>query len=156
MTATRQSCRLAAVAIAAILSLGVTAQRACALPVIERYVQVTATPETLDLGTAPGQGDFDSPSELTVKVAANCATGGVVASVSALQMTGGGSIGPERVFVKLPLTGNYVAMTNPVVVTPPTNPGTFNIVLKFRVQTTIADAPGQYVGTVTITVAPPT
>jgi len=141
-------CGLVAVAVAAAL-----AGPAHALPRVERYVNVTVTPATLDLGSVPQPGTYDSASELKVHVTANCVHGGVVASVTALERAGGGTIGPERVFVKLPATDNYVAMTNPVAVTGPMNPGVFDVVLKFRVETTWADDPGEYTGTLTITCA---
>jgi len=137
---------------AAVLALW--AETAHAIPKVERYVSVSVTPATLDLGSVPQPGTYDSASELKVHVTANCVHGGVVASVTALERAGGGgSIGPERVFVKLPATDNYVAMTNPVAVTGPMNPGVFDVILKFRVETTWADDPGEYTGTLTITCA---
>ena len=139
-------CGLVAVAAAAVL-----AGTAHAIPKVERYVNVSVTPATLDLGSVPQPGTYDSPSELKVHVTANCVHGGVVASVTALERAGGGSIGPERIFVKLPATGNYVAMTNPVAVTGPMNPGVFDVVLMFRLETTLADVAGEYAGTLTIT-----
>jgi hypothetical protein len=73
--------------------------------------------------------------------------------MTALTRAGGGSIGPERVFVKLPTSGKYMPMTGPVNVTGPMNPGVVDVILKFRVQTALADAPGDYAGTITITCA---
>ena len=140
-------CGLVAVAAAAVL-----AGTAHAIPKVERYVSVTVTPATLDLGSVPQPGTYDSASELKVHVTANCVHGGVMASVTALARTGGGSIGPERIFLKLP-AGNYVPMTNPVAVTGPMNPGVFDVILKFRVETTLEDVPGEYTGTLTITCA---
>ena len=122
-------------------------------PIIQRYVNMTVTPDKLDLGSVPQPGTYDSPSELKVHVTANCVHVGVVASATALTRAGGGSIGPERVFVKRPSTGSYVPMTGPVNITGPMNPGVVDVLLKFRVQTTLADAPGDYAGTITITCA---
>jgi len=140
-------CGLIAVAAAAVL-----AGPAHAIPKVERYVSVTVTPATLDLGSVPQPGLYDSPSELKAHVTANCVHGGVVASMTALERAGGGgSIGPERIFLKLPATGVYVAMTDPVAVTGPMNPGVFDVVLMFRLQTTLADPAGEYAGTLTIT-----
>lgn len=134
--------------------LALAATDANAAPVIQRYVNFSVTPDKLDLGTVPQPGIYDPASELKVHVTANCVHSGVVASVTALSRTGGGgSIGPERVFVKLPTTGNYVPMTGPVAVTGPMNPGVVDVILKFRVQTALADPPGDYAGTITITCA---
>ncbi|MGB2975718.1 MAG: hypothetical protein WBD18_06745 [Phycisphaerae bacterium] len=144
-------CGLVAVAVAAVLALW--AETAHAIPKVERYVNVSVTPATLDLGSVPQPGTYDSPSELKAHVTANCTHGGVVASMTALTRAGGGTIGLERIFLKLPATGNYVAMTNPVAVTGPMNPGVFDVVLKFRVETTLEEIPGEYTGTLTITCA---
>jgi hypothetical protein len=144
--------RLAWAGLAALL-LALAAD-AWAGPVIQRYVNFSVSPSTLDLGSVPGPGNYDSPAALTVHVTANCVHGGIVASVTALQMAGGGTIGPERVFVRLPATGVYVPMTAAVAVTPTMNPGVFDVVLKFRLETTMADAAGDYTGTMTITLAP--
>ena len=140
-------CLLATLATLAVMLCG----PAQALPRVERYVSATVSPAALDLGSVPQPGSYDSPSELKVHVTANCIHGGVVASVTPLTRTGGGSIAPERVFVKLPATGNYVPMTNPVAVTGPMNPGVFDVILKFRLETTLADVAGEYAGTITIT-----
>jgi len=142
------------VAVSAVAALALCAGTAHAIPKVERYISVTVTPATLDLGSVPQPGLYDSASELKVHVTANCVHGGIAASVTALERAGGGgSIGPERVFVRLPATGVYVPMTNPVVVTGPMNPGVFDVVLMFRVETTWADNAGEYTGTLTITCA---
>ena len=146
--------RLALATTAVLAALAALPQQASALPRVQPYVQLSVTPQSLDLGTVPQPGTFDSPSELKVHVAANCVHGGIAASVTALQRTGGGSIGPERVFMKLPATGNYVPMTHPVAVTGPMTPGVFDVILKFRVETALADIPGEYAGTLTITLVP--
>jgi hypothetical protein len=147
--------RLILYASAAGVVLGL-AGNAHALPRVVPYINVTLTPLTLDLGSVPEPGPYDSASELKVHVAANCAHGGVVASVTPLTRTGGGgSIAPERVFVRIPATGVYVAMTSPVSITGAMMPGVFDVVLKFRVVTNLGDIPGQYVGTLTITCAGP-
>jgi hypothetical protein len=114
---------------------------------------MNVTPDRLDLGSVPQAGAYDSPAELKVHVTANCVHAGVVASLTPLDRAEGGRIGPERVFVRLPRTGNYMPMTNPVAITGPMNPGVFDVILKFRVETTMADGPGDYAGTITITCA---
>ena len=147
-------CRLArSVLVAAAVVTFLAAQPACALPRIERYLSVTVTPSELDLGTVPQPGVYDSPSELKVHVTANCTHGGVVASVTPLVRAGGGTLDPERVSVKLPGTGNYVPMTNPVPVTGPMDPGVFDVILKFRLTTDFQVLAGTYTGTITITCA---
>ena len=143
--------RLCAILAAAATLGALVATDAYARPNIERYVNFSVSPASLDLGSVTQPGIYDSPSELTVHVMANCVHGGVVASVTPLVLAGGGSIDPQRVFVKLSPSGNYVPMTNPIPVTGPMNPGAFDVILKFWVQTTLADVPGQYTGTLTIT-----
>jgi hypothetical protein len=133
--------------------LAVAAMDVHAAPIIQRYVNFSVTPNILDLGSVPQPGTYDSPSELKVHVTANCVHIGVVASATALTRAGGGSIGPERIFVKLPATGKYMPMTGPVAVTGPMNPGVVDVILKFRVQTTLADVAGEYAGIITITCA---
>jgi len=141
--------------VAAIVAVAAGAPMAHALPRVTRYVQVSASPANLDLGNVPHPGTYDSAAKLKVHVVANCVHGGIAASVTALARTGGGgSIGPERIFVKVPATGNYVAMKNPVPLTGPMNPGVFDVILKFRVKTELQDPVGTYTGTMTITYAP--
>ncbi|MCY2924075.1 MAG: hypothetical protein NT031_01310 [Planctomycetota bacterium] len=124
-----------------------------AAPVVQKYINMSVSPTTLDLGSVPGPGAYDSPSELKVHVTANCVHGGVVASVTPLTCADGGDIGRERIFIKL--SGmNFRPMTSAVPVTGPMNPGIFDIVLKFRVGTTWADVPGDYAGTLTLTLVP--
>lgn len=149
---TNRTHRAACLAIAAaVVILVAAAEKAEALPRVQRYVSVSVSPQQLDLGTVPQPGTYDSPADLTVHVAANCAHGGVVASATALQRAGGGVIPLARFFVKIPATGQYVAMTAPVAITGPMMPGVFDVVLKFRVETTLADIPGEYAGTITLT-----
>jgi hypothetical protein len=142
------------IATLAILAALILARLASGAPVVQHYVNFGVTPDKLDLGSAPGQGVYNSPAELKVHITANCAHSGLILSVSALTRTGGeGSIGPERISVRLPATGNYVPITAPVCVTGPMNPGIADVILKFRVETTMADNPGNYAGTIVITCA---
>jgi hypothetical protein len=120
--------------------------------IIQRYVNFSVTPSSLNLGSVPQPGAYDSPAELKVHVTANCVHGGIVASMTPLTRThGDGSIGNDRVFIMLPGTGKYVPMIAPVIVTGPMNPGIFDVILKFRVETTWADGADDYAGTITIT-----
>jgi len=133
------------------IALMAAAQVAQAAPVVQPYVNVSVTPASLDLGTVPQPGTYDSPAELKVHVTANCIHGGVMVSLAPLARAEGGSIAPARVFLKLPATGTYIPMSAAVAVTGPMGPGIFDVVLKFRVETTIADIAGEYTGTLTIT-----
>ena len=133
--------------------LTATVEKANALPRVRPYISVTATPSPFDLGSVSEPGVFDSPSELKVHVAANCNQGGVVISATPLARPGGGEIPLQRFFVKVPATGQFVAMTAPVIVAGPTGPAIFDVVLKFRVETVLPDIPGEYAGTITITCA---
>ena len=133
--------------------LAIASTQALALPRVVPYVLVSVTPKELDLGTVPQPGVYDSPAALTVRVAANCAHGGLAASATPLTRAEGGAIGTDRIFIKLPAAGDYVPMTHPVVVTGPMMPGVFDVVLKFRVETILTDAPGEYVGTLVFTCA---
>ncbi|MEI7836445.1 MAG: hypothetical protein WCK05_08530 [Planctomycetota bacterium] len=141
---------LAWAGLAAMAVLALAPADAHAAPVIQKYINMSVSPTTLDLGSVPAPGAYDSPSELKVHVTANCVHGGVVASVTPLTRAEGGAIDGNRIFIKLPGM-NYRPMTSAVPVTGPMNPGVFDIILKFRVDTTLADAPGDYTGTITIT-----
>ena len=146
---------LARIAAAAVLLIVCAARCADALPRVrvEPFVEVTVSPDVLDLGAVTQPGLYESAATATVHVAANCYHGGVVASVTPLERPGGGAIPPERVLVKVPVTGQYVNMAIPVLVTGPMGPGFFDVELKFRVETILADVPGQYAGTLVLTVA---
>lgn len=134
--------------------LACTVEQAQALPRLERYVEVSVNPEELDLGSVLQPGTYDSPTELTVHVAANCNHGGVTLSATSLKRTGGGEIPLERFFVKLPTTGVFVPMTAPILLTGPMVPGVFDVMLKFRLKTLMQDPAGKYTGTITLTVGP--
>ncbi len=139
----------------AILALATAPRTAQARPRILPYVHVSASPEALDLGTVPQPGVFNSPATLTVHVAANIAHGGVVISMTApLTGPGGATIPLNRIWLKLPLTGQYVALTAPVALTGPMNPGVIDIPIKFRVETVLQNPAGEYTGTITLTVGP--
>lgn len=121
----------------------------------EPFVNVSTTPDRLDLGTASIFADsFDVPAALTVKVEANCMHGPIMISVTKLKRRQGGSILPERIFVKTPATSGFVAMSRPVAISKPTT-GPHKIVLDLRVQTRFFDPAGEYTGTLTLTIMPP-
>jgi hypothetical protein len=119
------------------------------------FVYVSATPDILDLGTASIFSDgYDVPGALTVKVDSNCFHGPIMISTTKLERRHGGSISPERIFVKTPATGGFVTMAKPVAISKPTE-GPHKIVLDFRVDTKFIDPAGEYTGTIMLTVMPP-
>ena len=119
------------------------------------FVNISATPDTLDLGTASIFEEFyDVPAALTVKVDSNCLHGPITISVTKLKRRRGGSISPERIFVKTPATGGFVTMARPVAISKPTI-GSHEIVLDLRVQAQFLDPAGEYTGTLILTIMPP-
>ncbi len=118
-----------------------------ALPRVRRYIGLTASPMPLDLGTVSAPGTYDSAAVLSMHLAANCNHGGTIISTSGLQREGGGQIPPERIHVRLPDTGQYVSLVNPVAVAPAAAPGLQDFQLRFRLLTEPADPAGTYTGT---------
>ncbi|MFW6155457.1 MAG: hypothetical protein ACOC95_09590 [Planctomycetota bacterium] len=148
----RQLTAIGAAALAAVLVVLAGAGPVHAQPRVQPYVVLDVTPESLDLGDVAQPGLYQSQAELNIRVAANVAHGGLTASMTPLEREGGaGTIGPDRILVKRPGEGNYVPMTDPVILTGPMRPGVVDIPLTFRVQTTWVDRPGEYRGTLTIT-----
>ena len=140
---------------AAVVALGAASPIARARPRIVPYVHVSVTPENLDLGSVAQPAVFHSPATLTVHVAANTAHRGVVVSMAApLSGPEGATIPLERIWVKIPVTGEFVALTEPVALTGPMNPGIVDLLIKFRVETLLENPPGKYTGTITFTVGP--
>ena len=79
----------------------------------EPFINVSATPDKLDLGTASLFTDtLDVPSALTVKVDSNCMHGPIMISTTKLKHRQGSSISPERIFVNTPATDGFVAKRN--------------------------------------------
>jgi hypothetical protein len=122
----------------------------------ELFVNVSTTPDILDLGTASLFTDsYDVPGALTVKVDSNCFHGPIMISTTKLRHRQGGSISPDRIFVKTPETGGFITMARPVAISKSTE-GPHIIVLDLRVQTSGLLYPaGEYTGTITLTVMPP-
>ena len=119
------------------------------------FVNVSTTPDILDLGTSPVFTDsYDVLGALTVNVDSNCFHGPITISTTKLKRRQGGSISPNRIFVKTPATGGFVAMARPVAISKSTE-GSHKIVLDLRVDTKFLDPAGEYTGTVTLTVMPP-
>ena len=116
------------------------------LPGIERYISISVTPKELDLGAVPQPGLYDSPATLTLQVEANCPHGGVVVHATPLVCPKARPILPDRIFVRIPETGEYVPMKGPLNITGPMGPGVFDLALNFRVVTDLDNAPGRYTG----------
>ncbi|MHC4750236.1 MAG: hypothetical protein ACYTFW_10210 [Planctomycetota bacterium] len=123
-------------------------------PVEKPFINVSTTPDILDLGIAPFAGSYELPAALTVDVESNCTYGPILISTTALKRRYGGVITPERISVKTPATGGFVAMSKPVAISKSAT-GSHKIVLDFKVQTEFKDPAGEYTGTVTLTVTPP-
>lgn len=122
----------------------------------EPFVHVSTSPDKIDLGTAPLANTFDVPAALTVNVDSNCIHGPIMISSTKLKHSGGGSISPERIFVKSPSTDGFVAMARPVVISKPTI-GSHKVVLDLRVETEFLYLypAGEYSGTLMLTIMPP-
>lgn len=123
-------------------------------PVEIPTIRITTTPNKLHLGLASFPGVHESSSELTVNVDSNFMYGSILASISPLRRSGGGSISPENIFVQGPATKGYVAMKKPVAVSNPAA-GSSKIPLNFKVETEFSDPAGRYEGILMFTVVPP-
>ena len=122
---------------------------------VRPFVNISTTPDTLDLGTASLFTNFyDVPAALTVKVDANCMHGPIMISTTKLKRRQGGSISPDRIFVKTPATDGFVTMARPVAISKPTI-GSHEIVLDLRVDAQFLDPAGEYTGTLMLTIMPP-
>lgn len=127
-------------------------------PKPDPYVEITVTPETLDLGSVPQPGIYDSDATLTVSMSSNVKTDGVVISATPLVRAEGSEIPLERFYVKkLKKGGAFVPLTEPVMVIGPKKPGEreHTVRLKFRVVTDLDNPAGEYTGTLVVTVSVP-
>lgn len=117
-------------------------------------------PEFSDTFSTPGQLWFpslyrSSSGALTVHVESNCLHGPIVASVTALKDSRGGTITPDRIFIKAPaITDEYSSMARPVKISG-TQTGSHDIELLFKLQAKLFDRAGRYTGTITFTIMPP-
>ncbi len=142
-------------ALAAAVLLALAAQTAQAVPRVQRYIEVTVTPDELDFGDARGTGSQVAPEPLKVRIAANCVHGGVIAEATALAGPGDAEIPTSRLFLQHPGTGQYLPMIAPMNLTGPMGPGVFTLDINLRLDVLISDPPGQYSGTVTFTIVAP-
>jgi hypothetical protein len=123
-------------------------------PVNGPFVNISTTPDEVDLGTVPITNNFIVPGALTVNVESNCVHGPIMISSTKLKRRGGCSISPEHIFVKSPATNGFVAMARPVEISKSTL-GSHKIVLDFKVEADFLSPAGEYSGTLMITMMPP-
>ncbi|MCG3178537.1 MAG: hypothetical protein BIFFINMI_00865 [Phycisphaerae bacterium] len=136
---------VAASAIAVWLAVGLP--QLAAGPQIGRFISLTASPNPLDLGAISQPGAFDSSAVLTAHFVANCSHGNLVVSCGDLVSATGSVIPADRLYLRLPDTGNYVPMTAAVQVALPAGPAVLDLALRFRVQTLGSEPAGTYTGT---------
>ena len=132
------------------------------------FVSISATSDTVEFGkpvfsdyfSAPGQVLFpslysSSSASLTVHVESNCLHGPIVASMTALKHSGGGTIRPDCIFIKAPaITDEYSSMARPVKISN-TQTGSHDIELLFKLQAPkLFSRAGRYTGTIMFTVMP--
>jgi len=120
----------------------------------EPYIHVSPSSYSVDLGTAVSPGLYTVNKALTLKVESNFLHGPILVSVSDLKRSWGGSIPPERVYVRSSSTWGFVAMKRPVAVSE-TQSGSHDVVIDLQVETGFKDLAGKYEGTITVTVMPP-
>ncbi|MFH1717890.1 MAG: hypothetical protein ABIF19_11100 [Planctomycetota bacterium] len=118
------------------------------------FVNVTTTPDELNLGTVPFFGMLDKPAAFTVKVESNCAYGSIMMAATSLKHSSGASIAAKRIFVQTWATEGYISMDRPVVISKPQE-GSNDIVVDIKVQTDMKDFAGKYSGSFTFTIIPP-
>lgn len=118
------------------------------------FLKITTIPDKLDLGEFLSPGVHNSKAELTVKVESNSSHGPILLSITKLIHTNGTVVEPEQIFVKSPVTGEYISMKGPVLISKPTV-GSHNIVLTFKVKTDFDNRAGSYRGTLVFTITPP-
>lgn len=118
------------------------------------FLNVSTKPDKIDLGTASLFRDtLDVPAALTVLVESNCMHGPIMISATKLKRREGGSISPERIYVKSSATDGFVPIASPVAISKP-EIGSHEIVLDLRVETKFFDPAGEYSGTLMLTITP--
>jgi hypothetical protein len=140
--------------IVAMASIGLATIAQAVQPAQKPFLHVSPNTNSLDLGTAPGVGFHEVPKALTLRIESNCLHGPIRVSATELRRSRGGSIPPDRFFVRSSATWGFVAMDRPVAVSRAQS-GSHDIVLDFRVETQSKDMAGQYQGALTVTVMPP-
>ena len=138
----------------AVASIGFATVADAVQPAEKPFINVSTSPDRLDLGTASFAGAHNVPRALTVQVDSNCLHGPITISATTLRHDLGVSIPPERIFVRSKETRGFVPMNRPVRISAPTS-GSHRIVLDLRVQTGFKNLAGNYRGTFMVTVMPP-
>lgn len=123
-------------------------------PSAEPFLNISTTPDELNLGTVLFPGIHDSDAELTVHVESNCLHGSILVSTTGLKRAAGGFVPPKHISIEAPVTGGFVTLARPVAISK-LEPGSHNIELNFRVETGFQDHQGKYKGHFTFTVMPP-
>lgn len=118
------------------------------------YIYVSPSTHSLDLGEAVSPGFYSVPKALTLRIDSNCLHGPIRISATDLKRRLGGSIPPERFFVRSSATWGFVPMDRSVAVSK-TQSGPHDIVLDLQVETGFNDLAGEYQGALTVTVMPP-
>ena len=118
------------------------------------FVHVSSSTYDLDLGTAATPGLYTVNKVLKLKIESNCLHGPIRVSSSEFKRNLGGSIPPDRIFVRSKATWGFVPMDRPVAVSRPQS-GSHDIILDMQVETGFNDIAGQYRGTITVTIMPP-
>jgi len=127
--------------------------KAYAVPRVIHYVLVQPTPTEVDFGDISQPGDIDAPTPLCVRIASNCNRGGGIIATAGLSSSGGGTIPPDRIFVKIPGTAVFVPLSDPVQFSPPCGPANTLFELELRIRTLWTDPAGEYTGTLELQTA---
>ena len=118
------------------------------------FVRVVPSTYSLDLGRAAASGYHTVNKALKLRVESNCFHGPIKVSSTEFRQKLGGSISPDRIFVRSKATWGFVPMDKPVAVSRPQS-GSHDIILDMQVETGFHDHAGQYRGTITVTIMPP-
>jgi len=138
----------------AVASMGLAAVAEAVQTDDKPFIYVSTSPSRLDLGMASSPGFFNVPKALTLNVDSNCLHGPIMISANSFSRRAGGTIPPDRIFVRSSATHGFEPMDRPVAVSS-TTAGSHKIVLDLQVLTGFNDMAGQYRGTFTVTVVPP-
>jgi hypothetical protein len=118
------------------------------------FLNVSTTPESLDLGTAPFTGPLQVDAAFTVKVDTNYALGPIYVSSTPLKHASGATIEPQNILVRTSATQGFIAMDKPVAISQPAI-GPNKIVVDVKVLTKVLGPAGEYSGVFMFTITPP-
>jgi len=117
------------------------------------YLRISTTPNKLDLGEINIFDEHETTVKLTVVVESNILHGPVLMSLSNLKLLNNSNIAANNVFVKTPISSNFVSLVKPVQISNTAN-GSHNIVLYFKVNKVLLSNAGKYQGSLIFTVMP--